>query len=57
MDKQIRSVILDDLPTLHSSKTLTNSVLAAKLKSGNEETKEGETVKLIRIMLAEMESF
>ena len=57
MNKQIRSVILDDPPTLHSSKSLTNSALAAKLKSGNEEAKEDETMKLIRRMLAEMESF
>jgi hypothetical protein len=34
-----------------------HSVLAAKLKSGNEEEKEDETMKLIRRMLAEMESF
>ena len=44
---------MDELHTLHSSKTLTNSVLAAKLKSGNEEAKEDETMKLIRRMLAE----
>jgi hypothetical protein len=53
MNKQMRSVIFDELHTLHSSKTLTNSVLAAKLKSGNEEAKEDETMKLIRRMLAE----
>jgi len=32
-------------------------VLVAKLKSGNEEAKEDETMKLIRRMLLEMESF
>jgi len=53
MNKHIRSVILDELHTLHSSKTLTNSVLAAKLKRGNEGAKEDETMKLIRRMLVE----
>jgi len=53
MNKHIRSVTLDEPHTLHSSKTLTNSVLAAKLKSGNEGAKEDETMKLIHRMLAE----